>query len=132
MKQENMTDHWPDEPDRDEVEAFANELQTRLPRLPESAIQRVETTLQDALRQQPSFHRSRRWAAIGVAASISIVTGLLVMNGRQPQSEAPHAPIISTPPVRDVYLVPVVAVPAPAAPEQPLIALDAYQGLFAN
>lgn len=128
MTDPNLTEGWPDEPDKAEIEAFARGLAGAIPQLESAALQRVEAGMQDEIARQRMRFRQRNWAyASALAASVLIGAAYFIADWFQPRANVQHPQI-----VRDVYRVPAVSVPAPLPPDQPLIAIEAHQGLFTN
>jgi hypothetical protein len=128
MNNPNLTEDWPNEPDKHEVEAFARHLAASIPQLPAPALDRVQARMEEAIVREHSQRRQRKWAlASAVAASLLIGVTYFIASLFPSVGKAPRPEI-----VRDVYRVPAIDAPAPAPPEQPLIALEAHQGLFTN
>jgi hypothetical protein len=123
----DLTEGWPDEPDRAEVERFAAELRARLPALPEEALARVGV----AVRRAAGRRRAWRWAArtcvaAGLAAAVLLPAALaLWMRPR------PHVEIVAPAPalVEDRYEVEYDAPPV-AVPQRALVRIDEQQSLF--
>lgn len=154
----DLTDGWPDEPGKSEVEAFARNLLGHLPELPPEAMQRIGGQMHDEMAlERWRKRRLRAVAAITVAASVLI--GIVIwraIDATAHKSQVQSDPVAmnAAPPVRDQYRVPVLATPvapatdpvallsveeqkrmekAPASTkETPLLAVDSHRSLFAN
>lgn len=144
-----VSDDWPDEPDRHDVESFAQSLAANVPQLSDAALARVEEQMRAELCRQGWRRWGRRLLLAGAAASV--VLGMVVLRqvlrepGPRPENSAQsrHDPnavsdgtagtlVAADPPVRDVFRVSVLVTPAPPSPDKPLIPLDAHRGLFTN
>ena len=154
----DLTEGWPDEPGKAEIEAFARDLQVRLPELPPVAMQRVGGQMHDELAVQRWRKRRLRVVASTVlAASLLIGVGIWRViesaDNMKPNSPAALA-VRNVPTVRDQYRVPVMATPVVPSPDsrtllpadeqkriasqplpksdRPLVALDSHRNLFTN
>lgn len=137
-----LTEGWPDESGKSEVEAFARALAAGVPELPAEALARAGERMREELRHQTRRRwRNRTVLAGALAASITVAFVIVRSLVDQPPTPgAKHAPpdrappaiVAADPPVRDTFRVPVLVTPAAPTPDRPLVPLDAHQGLFAN
>jgi hypothetical protein len=141
---EELTEGWPGEPDRAEMEAFARALAAGAPQLPDAALARVEDRVREEARRQRRRRRRDRLLLTGAAAAL-LTASVLILKPFWLHQQTPTVPgraggdddgsppaVVVNPPVRDTYRVPVLVTPAAPTPDKPLVALDAYQGLFSN
>jgi hypothetical protein len=131
---DDLTENWPDEPDKAGVEGFARELQGSIPQLGDDGMQRIESRLQQEMGRRRRVKRKRNLVAAGALAA-SLLVGLAIVLWPRDDASVPDIDRKGEPRleiVRDSYRVPMVMTPAPTPPEQPLIALEANQRLFSN
>ena len=72
----HLTEGWPDEPSRAEVEAFARDLQGKLPELPPDAMQRIGGQMHDEMALQRRCGRRLRMIAAVSTVAASVVIGI--------------------------------------------------------
>jgi hypothetical protein len=129
----DFTSNWPDEPNKADVEAFAQGLAPGLPQLPVESLGRVHERMHQELRRQ----RLRRWRnrlLVSSALAASVLVGVLAYRSANRHSTQPPAPQ-SPPPVeivRDTYRVSILESPATPTPDKPFIDVASYQGLFVD
>jgi hypothetical protein len=131
---DDLTAGWPDEPGKEDTEAFARALAANVPQLPDDALTRVEERMREEMRLQR--RRWRRRLAAGGAVAAAVVAGVLwLMPDPQPVRMRIHRGDEGRQAraVTDFYYhIPLPVEPAPPTPAKPLIAVDAYQSLFAD
>jgi hypothetical protein len=155
---DHLTEGWPDDPNRAEVEAFARELQGKLPELPSDAIQRIGGQMHDEMALQRWRKRRLRMIATISTIAASLLIGIVIW--RVNDATAPLAQrstdqlaVRGVPAVRDQYRVPIMAAPALPVPDavtllpvdeqkrmgnpllrndRPLVAVENHRSLFAN
>jgi hypothetical protein len=131
---DDFTSNWPDEPDKADVEAFAQGLAAGLPQLPVESLERVRARMHEELRRQ----RRQRWRmriAVSGTLAASVIVGMLAFRSAN-RYATPTPPAPQSPPpveiVRDTFSVPLLVSPAAPTPDKPLIDVASYQGLFAD
>lgn len=124
---------FPDEPDRPEMDTLAHQLVSQSPELAPDALVRVEARMNaEITREQRRRRLGRILAVSGVAAAV-LVTGILVwllQSDPKPvgPSGQPTQPVTER--VKDSYPMMMADIPAPSAPDKPLITIDPYRSLF--
>jgi hypothetical protein len=127
-----LTQNWPDEPDRAEVEAFAQRMAAGLPGLAPESMNRIEQTINEAIGADARRRGRRRvFAVAGVAAGLLAAGGALwlSLSHRSVENQQPVTPETSEA-VRDVYSISDALRPTPTVQDRPLITLDEYRSLF--
>jgi hypothetical protein len=129
---DDLTEGWPDEPDRDDLVRLAGELRGGRPELPEAALARVRQRLD----QELARGTSRRWPLrAALAACVLLASGVVYWLSTRHAAPVPSgpAPVAVEPAgVEDHFTVRLAGPRAPDPPEQPLLRLDENQSLFTN